>query len=112
MGDALDLWVAAMPGGGAQVIDVDGHPGLDACDPGEDVDLALTDRDEHALFLPSLWGYLVADAAQQVDATAARCYAARVLDGLTYEEITDPKGKALQGDAFQQTLVQAFASCS
>jgi hypothetical protein len=101
-----------VPGGHAEAIDVDGHPGLDACDPGTEVDTALSGRDEHALFLPSLWGYLIADAAQQLDADGARCYAAGVLERLTFEEITDPEGAALQGDAFQQTLVEAFQTCA
>ena len=49
-------------------IEVDGHPGLEACDPGEDVDLELTGRSETSLYLPNLWGYLVADAR-----VGARC---------------------------------------
>jgi hypothetical protein len=109
---ALRSWVAALPGGGAEVIEVDDHPGFEACDPGPDVDQALTDRDANALFVPSLWGYLVADAAQQLDAPGARCYAKAVLDSLTFEEITDPEGAALQGDDFQAVLVRAFGSCS
>ena len=47
-------------------IEVDGHPVLEACDPGEDLDLELTGRSETSLFLPNLWGYLVADAASAV----------------------------------------------
>jgi hypothetical protein len=109
---ALDQWAAAMPGGEATAVAVDGHPGLDACDPGVDVDLELTGRAERALSLPSLWGYLVADAASRFDADDARCYAAHVLEDVTYEEITDPEGAAFQGDSFQKTLVRAFRACA
>jgi hypothetical protein len=111
MAEALDDWVGALPGGRAEVLDIDGRPGFVACDPGEDVDMELTGRAESALFLPSLWGYLVADAAQQLDAGGARCYAGSVLDRLTYDEVTDPEGAALQGDGFQQVLLAAFQTC-
>ena len=69
MDDALVAWAEQMPGGRAKVIDVKGHPGLEACDPGPDVDMGLTGRAATALYVPSLWGYLVADAATQLDAT-------------------------------------------
>jgi hypothetical protein len=109
---ALDEWAAAMPGDLAEVIDIDGHPGIEACDPGEEVDMALTGRTEDALFLPSLWGFLVADAATVLDVDGARCYAQAVLDELTYDEISDPEGAAFQGDGFQETLMEAFQTCS
>lgn len=112
MADALDQWLDALPGGQAEVVELDGRPGFVACDPGEDVDMELTGRAESALFLPSLWGYLVADAAQQLDAEGARCYARRVLDQLTYDEVADPEGTALQGDAFQRVLLDAFQACA
>lgn len=112
MSAALGQWAAAMPGGMAAAIDVDGHPGLEACDPGEDVDMDLSGRSEHALFVPSLWGYLVADAATELDAGGARCYAQGVIDGLTYEQITDPEGTVFQGDDFQRLQLEAFQSCA
>ena len=74
-------------------------PGIKACDPGESADLELTGRSETSLFLPNLWGYLVADAAAVLDAEQSRCYARAVVDELTYEEITDPEGTAFAGDA-------------
>lgn len=109
---ALRDWVAALPGGKAKVMDIDGHPGLEACDPGPGVDMALTGRDESALFLPSLWGYLVADAVRALEPTGARCYAHAVIDDLTYEQITDPKGAAFQGEGFQGVVNAAFKTCS
>jgi hypothetical protein len=112
MAAALGDWVEAMPGRGAELDEVDGHPVVQSCDPGEDVDLELTDRSESSLFLPSLWGYLVADAASVLDAGEARCYARTVVDGLTYEQITDPEGVAFAGEEFQETLGAAFESCS
>jgi hypothetical protein len=53
----------------------------------------------------------VADAASQLDPGGARCYARRVLDEVTYDEITDPAGTAFKGDAFQKTLLQAYQAC-
>lgn len=111
MSDALDTWADSMPGSRAKVIDVDGHPGLESCDSGEDEDMELTGRSETSLYLPSLWGYLVADAASALRPDESRCYAQTVLDGLSYEEIIDPEGAAFQGDRFQQTLTDALESC-
>ena len=111
MKTAIDLWVAAMPGGQAHSREIDGHPGIEACDPGEDVDMKLTGRSDDSLALPSLWGFLIADAASELDAKGTRCYARQVLDGLTYEQITDRDGAALGGDAFQASLVEAFQAC-
>ena len=81
------------------------------CDPGEDLDLELTGRSESSLFLPNLWGYLVADASSVLDPDEARCYARTVVDELTYEEITDPDGAAFADDAFQDLLTEAFEAC-
>jgi len=111
MATALTEWIDAMPGGAALLDDVDGHPVLESCDPGEDIDLELTDRSETSLFVPSLWGYLIADAASVLDASEARCYARAVFDELSYEEITDPEGAIFAGDTFQQTLADAYESC-
>jgi hypothetical protein len=112
MAAAIGDWAAAMPAGSAGAIEVDGHPGMKTCDPGEDVDLELTGRSETSLYLPNLWGYLVADAARVLDADESRCYARTVIDGLSYEEITDPEGATFAGDAFQQRLTDAYAACS
>jgi hypothetical protein len=109
---ALRQWMEAMPGGEAATVEIGGHPGLESCDPGAEVDMALTGRAEHALFVPSLWGYLEADAARRLEAEGARCYAGRVLGRLTYAQITDPEGTAFQGDEFQRTLIQAFDACT
>jgi hypothetical protein len=112
MAAALTEWAAAMPGGMARALTIDGHPGLEACDPGSSVDMRLTGRAERALFLPSLWGYLVADAATRLDAGGARCYARGVLTHLTFEQITDPEGTIFQGEAFQRTMIEAFDGCN
>ena len=112
MAAALDAWASSMVGGKAKVTEVDGHPGLTACDPGDSVDMKLSGRSESSLYLPNLWGYLVADAAAVLDAEHSRCYAHTVLDQLTYEQITDPEGTAFDGDAFQRRLSDAFETCS
>jgi hypothetical protein len=111
MRSALTDWIDAMPGDTARVLEVDGHPVLESCDPGDELDLELTGRSESSLFLPNLWGYLVADAAGAVGPDEARCYAQRVIDGLDYEDIVDPDGEAFSGDEFQATLTEAFEAC-
>lgn len=108
---ALDAWQAAMPGGRSEITDVDGHPGIETCDPGPDEDLALTGRSEDSIFLPSLWGYLVADASSVLDPDAAGCYARGVLDGLEYDEITDPEGTVFGEERFQELANDALTSC-
>ncbi len=108
---ALAQWLRAMPGEPGRVVQVEGRPVLEACDPGEDVDLELSGRSERSLYLPSLWGYLVADAASVAGAEEARCYASAVVEELTYEQITDPDGATFAGDAFQSLLNEAFAGC-
>lgn len=112
MRSALAAWVAALPGDQAGVMDIDGHPGFEACDPGPARDMALTGRAPLALSLPSLWGYLVADATSVLDVVGARCYAHQVIDGLTYEEIADPEGRAFQSDGFAEMLSEAFETCA
>src|SRR5690606_32928975 len=72
---ALEAW-AATPGGAAvEVMELDGRPGFEACDPGPEVEVPVTDRAIDALLLPSLRAYLAADAVSVVDEDAARCYA-------------------------------------
>ena len=111
MADALQAWVDAMPGGAAEVDEVDGHPVLETCDPGEDLDLELTGRSETSLYLPNLWGYLIADAAGVVGPDEARCYAQAVVDELPYEDIIDPEGEAFDDEAFQAILTAAYEAC-
>ncbi|MGK2947292.1 MAG: hypothetical protein ACSLFP_01845, partial [Acidimicrobiales bacterium] len=111
MAAALDTWQAAMPGDRSDPLDVDGHPGIETCDPGTEADLALTGRSEDSLFLPSLWGYLVADATSVLEPTEADCYARGVLAGLEYDEITDPEGTVFGEERFQQLTTDALAAC-
>jgi hypothetical protein len=112
MVSAMQAWVDAMPGEAAEVDEVDGHPVLEACDPGTDLDLELTGRSETSLFLPNLWGYLVADAASMLDAEGSRCYARTVVDGLEYDDIVDPEGTAFTDDGFQDRLTDAYEACT
>jgi hypothetical protein len=112
MAAALDAWEEAMVGGKAEATEVDGHPGIKACDPGAEVDLELTGRSESSLYLPNLWGYLVADAATVLDPEESRCYARTVVGDLSYDEITDPDGAAFSGDGFQDRLEDALSACS
>ena len=112
MAAALDAWRDAMPGDRAELVRVGGHPGIDTCDPGEDVDLELTGRSETSLYLPNLWGHLVADASTALDADGCRCYARTVIDELTYEQITDPEGEVYASRPFQQLLDGARGKCA
>lgn len=111
MSAALDAWLDSMPDDTAEAVEVDGHPGIDSCDPGEDVDLELTGRSETSLYLPNLWGYLVADAATVFDADGCRCYAGAVIGELTYEQITDPDGDVYMSRPFQDLLERARSDC-
>jgi hypothetical protein len=111
MADALEAWAAGMPGGRAETIEVDGHPGFDACDPGEELDMQLSSRSEEALGVPSIWGYLVADAASVLDVEGARCYASGVLESLTFDQIAEPEGTAFVTQEFQHALTAAFERC-
>ena len=112
MAAALATWADAMPGGRVTITDTGGHPTVEACDPGPDVDMELTNRSEDALYLPTLWGFLVADAATAVDADGARCYAGHVIAGLTWEQIADPDGAVFDTDAFQELANRAFETCT
>jgi hypothetical protein len=112
MAVALEEWQETMPGDRAEVTRVDGHPGIDTCDPGEDVDLELTGRSETSLYLPNLWGYLVADASTVLDADGCRCYARAVIDELTYEQISGPDDDFYLSRTFQDLLERAQSSCS
>lgn len=111
MATALEAWRAAMPGERSEAIEVDGHPGIEACDPGTDQDTALTGRSADSLFLPSLWGYLVADASSVLNPDQSACYARGVLAGLEYDEITDPEGTVFGEERFQQLTTEALTAC-
>lgn len=112
MAAALRAWADAMPRGAAKQMELDGQPALESCDPGSEVDDPnLSGRSTDALFVPSLWGYLIADASSELDADSARCYADRVIDGLSYEEITDPDGAALAEPGFRDSMVAAYDAC-
>ena len=112
MRDALAAWVGELPDGMAEVLEVGGHPGFRSCDPGTTVDIGPAGRSQQALLMPSLWGFLIADAATVVDADRARCYAREVIDALTYEEISDPEGAIFGSDRFEQVATAAFETCA
>ncbi|MGV3760191.1 MAG: hypothetical protein ACO1PW_11735 [Actinomycetota bacterium] len=111
MAGALDAWAATMPDGVVERFDDGPTAGFESCDPGPDVELDPIGRGPDLLVLPSLWGYLVADAASVADADTARCYARGVLGELTFEEIADPEGAIFTSDAFQQAMQAAFQAC-
>jgi hypothetical protein len=111
MSAALRAWRDTMVGDRAELVQIDGHPGIDTCDPGDDVDLELTGRSATSLYLPNLWGYLVADAASTLDSEGCRCYASAVVEELSYEQITDPDDGFYESRPFQQLLEGAFAGC-
>jgi hypothetical protein len=111
MGAALDQWLAALPGGKARRIDVQGHPGLEACDPGPDVDMKVTGRSTDVLVLPNVWGYLVAEAAPQLGARGSRCFAGHILAGLTYEQLNDPDNQDALTQEVAQRAVGAYTAC-
>jgi hypothetical protein len=111
MGAAIDAWAAKVPGGKARRVDVGGHPGLEGCDPGPDLDLQVRPISSQLLVLPATRGYLEAEATQVLDPDGARCFASELLRGITYEQLLDES----QVDAIQarveQQAVSAIATC-
>jgi hypothetical protein len=87
MRTALDAWAPTVPGGLAHRVDVDGHPGLEACDPGTALDLGVAPISSQLLALPATLGYLEAYASQVLGPAEARCYATTVLHGIGYERL-------------------------
>ena len=108
---ALDQWVTALPGGKAKRIEVQGHPGLEACDPGPGVDMKVTGRSNDVLALPNVWGYLVAEAAPQLGAQGSRCFAGHILKGLTYQQLNDPAQQGALTKQVAQRAAGAYAAC-
>lgn len=91
MAAALDAWAAAMPGGQARSTSVGGHPTLDACDPGTEVDLGVRDISLDLLELPSAYGTLEAEVAPFVSPPEARCIAGALLEGVSLAQLSDPE---------------------
>jgi hypothetical protein len=111
MGAAIDQWLAALPGGKAKRIDIEGHPGLEACDPGPDVDMKVTGRSTDVLVLPNVWGYLVAEAAPQLGGQGSRCFAGHILAGFTYQQLGNPTDEAALTQEVAQRAVTAYTAC-
>ena len=111
MGTALDLWVAALPGGKAKRIDVRGHPGFEACDPGPGVDMKVTGRSSDVLALPNAWGYLIAEAVPQLGPAGGRCFAAQILQGLSYKQLNDPVQQDALTKVVAERAVSAYGAC-
>lgn len=114
LADALEAWVAALGHDRARTLEVDGRPGFEACDPGPDAEVELTERTRDALALPSVRAYLVAAAAGFAprDADAASCFAGAVLETLRWEDVVDPSGAAFAGDDFQRQMLDAMLACA
>ena len=116
MGEAIDAWVAALPGGEARRLDVEGHPAIDACDPGPEVDLELRDRSDEALVVPYLWGTYIAAHAHE-GPERARCIAQAALLGgspaLPYERVVDPSPEVREAvaDDLRRLDVLATSTC-
>jgi hypothetical protein len=111
MGEALAAWAAAMPGGQAAAIEVDGHPALEACDPGEDIDLSGAGRIESALRMAALFGFLEADGAGMVEPEVGRCVGLTVLRETPYEDMVALDGTALGTREFQRRVIDAYSAC-
>jgi hypothetical protein len=114
MRDALGLWAADLPAGletHVELLDVKGHPAIDACDPGDDVDVLGADRADETLVVPAVHAYLEADAATVLDPAETRCYAATVIAQVSYDQLLDPDGAVFQDEAFQQLAEDAVERC-
>ena len=101
----------ALPGGKAKRIDVKGHPGFEACDPGPGVDMKVTGRSSDVLVLPNVWGYLVAEAVPQLGPAGSRCFAGQIMQGLTYQQLNDPAQQDALTKVVAQRAVSAYAAC-
>jgi hypothetical protein len=111
MADAIAAWAAALPAGQARAIERGGHPGFQACDPGPDVDLHVRDISRQLLVLPNTWGYLEAEASQVLDPAGDRCFARRVLEGITVDQLADPTQAAALTDRVQARASAAITAC-
>jgi hypothetical protein len=111
MRKAIDAWIKVLPGSKARRSTVGGHPAIDACDPGPSVDLKLTNRGVDALIVPNRWGLLVAQVAGDLGADGSRCFASRILAGLTYPQLSDRTDTALT-NALATRSVTAYSACS
>jgi hypothetical protein len=111
MRSAIDAWVKVLPGGKARRATVHGHPAIDACDPGPSVDLHLSNHDVDALVVPNRWGLLVAQVAKDLGPQGSRCFASRILDGLTFPQLSDPADTALT-NAIATRSVTAYSACA
>ncbi len=111
MGAALDTWAPAVPGGKASRIDVEGHPGLEACDPGPDIDLRVTGRSNEVLILPNVWGFLEAQAVPTLGPEGARCFAAKVLEGLPYERLAAEEADEELSQDVARRAVAGYVEC-
>jgi hypothetical protein len=111
---ALEAWLTAVPESlrtVAEVVDVDGHPGIDACDPGTEAKVLGADRADELLVLPAVNAYLQADAATVLDPLATRCYAREVMATFTTEELLDPDGAIFASQQFERAAFTAIQTC-
>ncbi|MDP1819570.1 MAG: hypothetical protein Q8K58_06690 [Acidimicrobiales bacterium] len=111
MRNALKAFQDALPGELTEVLEVGGHPAIDACDPGPDADLAVVGRSTQVLVLPNLWGYLVGGSAPELGPDGSRCFAGSVLDGLTYEELIAPEAQEGLVAEVQGLAAAAYVEC-
>jgi hypothetical protein len=113
MRDALVAWADVLPGDLTTAVEVDGHPGVDACDPGPDVDMAVAGRSTEVLGLPALHAFLVGEAAPDLGPDGARCFASTVVDSLSYEELSIPEEDAPEEliEQLEETALAAYLEC-
>jgi hypothetical protein len=90
MADAIAAWAAALPAHQGRAIQRGGRPGLEACDPGPDVDQQVPPRSRQLLTLPNTWGFLQAEVARVLPPSGIRCFARTVLTGITIDRLNDP----------------------
>lgn len=112
--DALAAWHNALPEGLAplvELLEVKDRPGLEACDPGPDVDVLGADRADELLVLPAVHAYLEADAASVLDTDESRCYARTVIDHYSSDELLAPGGAVFTEDDFEDVAIAAVADC-
>jgi hypothetical protein len=111
MAAALDAWAAGLPGGKAKSIEVRGHPALDSCDPGADVQIPLAKSSTDLLLLPNTWGYLEAETAKALGPEGSRCFARKILDGIGFDRLVDPAQQDTLVEEVQAKAPEASSVC-
>lgn len=113
MSEALDAWAARMPTGSASVQREPGSVGMTSCDPGDSSAAATGGLPaDKALALPiSRTDLLTALLKQGADMRQAGCFADKVINALTIEQLTDDDGTFAASPGGQALFRDSMLAC-